>query len=119
MRTLSPGKTFRNMPGANSFSSSVDRETTVFPSRTSIPVGLILFWSASKMTLPKSFANILVCENFCHWRRLQELALHRVHDQITKVVTIMKLCDSMDEFRQKFSRLFNKSSQMAFTFATR
>jgi hypothetical protein len=43
----------------------------------------------------------------------------KVHDQITKVVTIMKLCDSMDEFRQKFSRLFNKSSQMAFTSATR
>jgi hypothetical protein len=30
-----------------------------------------------------------------------------VHDQITKVVTIMKVCDDMDDFRQKFARLFN------------
>ena len=36
--------------------------------------------------------------------------------QITKVVTIMKLCDDMDDFRQKFARLFNKSPQMVFNF---
>jgi hypothetical protein len=54
-----------------------------------------------------------------HHQWLKKFGREKVHDQITKVVTIMKLCDSMDEFRQKFSRLFNKSSQMAFTFATR
>jgi hypothetical protein len=34
------------------------------------------------------------------------------------VVTIMKLCENMDDFRQKFARRFKKSSpQMEFTFA--
>lgn len=42
---------------------------------------------------------------------------NRVHDQITKVVTIMKLCDNMDDFRKKFSKLFNRSSQLEFTFS--
>jgi hypothetical protein len=38
--------------------------------------------------------------------------------KITTVVTIMKLCENMDDFKQKFARLFNKSSpQMEFTFA--
>jgi hypothetical protein len=46
------------------------------------------------------------------------LGENKVHDQITTVVVIMKLCENMDDFRQKFAQLFNKSSpQMEFTFA--
>jgi hypothetical protein len=42
----------------------------------------------------------------------------KVHHQITTMVTIMKLRENMDDFRQKFARLFKKSSpQMEFTFA--
>jgi hypothetical protein len=33
----------------------------------------------------------------------------RVHDQLQKVVTIMKLCDNMEEFRQKFARVFKRT----------
>jgi hypothetical protein len=34
----------------------------------------------------------------------------KVHDQIQRVVTIMKLCDSMDDFRAKSSRVFKKTA---------
>jgi hypothetical protein len=48
----------------------------------------------------------------------KEFGREKVHDQITTVVTIMKLCENMEDFRQKFMRLFNKSlPQMEFTFA--
>jgi hypothetical protein len=52
-----------------------------------------------------------------HHQWLKKFGRDRVHDQITKVVTIMKLCDDMDDFRHKFARLFNRSPQMAFNFA--
>jgi hypothetical protein len=52
-----------------------------------------------------------------HHQWLKKFGREKVHDQITKVVTIMQLCDNMQEFRQKFARLFNKSSQMEFTFS--
>jgi hypothetical protein len=53
-----------------------------------------------------------------HHQWLKKFGRDKVHDQITTVVTIMKLCESMDDFRQKFARLFKKSSpQMEFTFA--
>lgn len=52
-----------------------------------------------------------------HHQWLKKFGREKVHDQITKVVTIMKLCENMDEFRNKFARLFNKSSQMEFTFS--
>jgi hypothetical protein len=49
---------------------------------------------------------------------LKKFGRDKVHDQITTVVTIMKLCENMDDFRQKFARRFKKSSpQMEFTFA--
>jgi hypothetical protein len=38
-----------------------------------------------------------------------------VHNQITKVVTIMKRCENMQDLRQNFSTLFNRSSQPEFT----
>ncbi len=52
-----------------------------------------------------------------HHQWLKKFGRDKVHDQITKVVTIMKLCDTMDDFRQKFAKLFNKTQQMEFTFA--
>ena len=53
-----------------------------------------------------------------HHQWLKKFGRDKVHDQITAVVTIMKLCENMDDFRQKFSRLFKKSSpQMEFTFS--
>ena len=54
-----------------------------------------------------------------HHQRLKKFGRDKVHDQITKVVTIMKLCEGMDEFRKKSAKLFNRSSQMEFTFANR
>ena len=52
-----------------------------------------------------------------HHQWLKEFGRQKVHDQIERVVTIMKLCDDMDEFRQKFARVFKKSAfdpQMSF-----
>ncbi len=52
-----------------------------------------------------------------HHQWLKEFGRQKVHDQIERVVTIMKLCDNMDDFRAKFSRVFKKtaiSDQMNF-----
>lgn len=47
---------------------------------------------------------------------LTDFGRQQVHDQIQKVVTIMKLCENMNEFRQKFDRVFKKTAlQMSFT----
>ena len=53
-----------------------------------------------------------------HHQWLKDIRRQKVHDQIQKVVTIMKLCDDMDEFRNKFSRVFKTSvidPQMTFS----
>ena len=55
-----------------------------------------------------------------HHQWLKDFGRQKVHDQIERVITIMKLCDTMDEFRSKFARVFKKtavSGQMAFTFS--
>lgn len=44
-----------------------------------------------------------------HHQWLKEFGRQKVHDQIERVITIMKLCDNMDEFRSKFARVFKKS----------
>lgn len=50
-----------------------------------------------------------------HHQWLKKFGRDRVHDQLQRVVTIMKLCDNMDEFRQKFARVFrNAPLQMPF-----
>jgi hypothetical protein len=47
---------------------------------------------------------------------LTEFGRQQVHDQIQKVVTIMKLCETMKDFRQKFDRVFKQTAlQMSFT----
>lgn len=53
-----------------------------------------------------------------HHPWLKKFGREKVHDQITTVVTIMKLCANLVDFKQKFARLFNKSSpQMECTLA--
>jgi hypothetical protein len=52
-----------------------------------------------------------------HHQWLKDFGRQKVHDQIERVVTIMKLCDDMDDFRAKFARVFKKTSiatQMSF-----
>lgn len=44
-----------------------------------------------------------------HHQWLKQFGRDKVHDQIQRVVTIMKLCDDMDDFRGKFARVFKKS----------
>ena len=52
-----------------------------------------------------------------HHQWLKEFGRAKVHDQIQRVVTIMKLCDDMNDFRQKFAKVFRKSTieQMRFS----
>lgn len=50
-----------------------------------------------------------------HHQWLKQFGRDKVHDQIQRVVTIMKLCDDMNEFREKFARVFKKTPlQMSF-----
>jgi hypothetical protein len=47
---------------------------------------------------------------------LTDFGRQQVHDQIERVVTIMKLCEDMKDFRQKFDRVFKKTAlQMTFS----
>jgi hypothetical protein len=53
-----------------------------------------------------------------HHQWLKDFGRNKVHDQILKVITIMKLCNNMDEFREKFARVFKKSPlQLSFDLA--
>jgi hypothetical protein len=45
-----------------------------------------------------------------HHQWLKEFGKQKVHDQIERVITIMKLCDNMDDFKQKFARVFKKTA---------
>lgn len=50
-----------------------------------------------------------------HHQWLKQFGRDKVHDQIQRVVTIMKLCTDMDDFRAKFAKVFSKSPvQMRF-----
>lgn len=51
-----------------------------------------------------------------HHQWLKQFGRDKVHDQIQRVVTIMKLCDDMDDFRAKFARVFKKSSPLQLSF---
>lgn len=46
-----------------------------------------------------------------HHQWLEKFGRDQVHDQIERVVTIMKLCDDMEDFRAKFARVFKKSEE--------
>lgn len=43
-----------------------------------------------------------------HHQWLKKFGRDQVHDQIERVITIMKLCDDMNDFREKFKRVFKK-----------
>jgi len=58
--------------------------------------------------LRKKNPNPKYLKNHHQW--LKEFGRQKVHDQITRVVTIMKLCGDMDEFKEKFAKLFKKAS---------
>lgn len=45
-----------------------------------------------------------------HHQWLKEFGRQKVHDQIERVITIMKLCDSMEDFKVKFSKVFKKTA---------
>jgi hypothetical protein len=45
-----------------------------------------------------------------HHQWLKQFGRDKVHDQITKVVTIMKLCENMEDFRKKFAKVFKKTA---------
>jgi hypothetical protein len=52
-----------------------------------------------------------------HHQWLKEFGRAKVHDQVQRVVTIMKLCDDMEDFKKKFARVFKKTvidPQMSF-----
>lgn len=68
----------------------------------------------SALQMPKKNPNPHFLRNHHQW--LQKFGRDQVHDQIERVVTIMKLCDDMEEFRKKFARVFRKTdiSQMTF-----
>lgn len=53
-----------------------------------------------------------------HHQWLKEFGKQKVHDQIQRVITIMKLCENMDDFRDKFAKVFKKtviSDQLKFS----
>jgi hypothetical protein len=45
-----------------------------------------------------------------HHQWLKDFGRQKVHDQIERVITIMKLCTDMNDFKKKFARVFKKSS---------
>jgi hypothetical protein len=49
-----------------------------------------------------------------HHQWLKKYGRDKVHDQIERVVTIMKLCNSMDEFKRRFARVFAQTYQYDF-----
>jgi hypothetical protein len=65
--------------------------------------------------LRKKNPNPHFLQNHHQW--LKRFGRDKVHDQLERVVTIMKLCDNMEDFRLKFARVFKKTaSQNAINF---
>lgn len=48
-----------------------------------------------------------------HHQWLKKFGRDAVHDQITKIITVMKLCQDMTDFRHKFARLFDRQLSFA------
>jgi hypothetical protein len=44
-----------------------------------------------------------------HHQWLKQFGKEKVHDQILQVVTIMRLCNTMEDFRNKFDKVFKKT----------
>ena len=47
-----------------------------------------------------------------HHQWLREFGRDKVHDQLERVIAIMKSCDSMAEFRKRFEKVFSKTYQL-------
>lgn len=47
-----------------------------------------------------------------HHQWLRDFGRDKVHDQLQRVIAIMKTCDSMPEFRRRFDKVFSKSYQL-------
>jgi hypothetical protein len=45
-----------------------------------------------------------------HHQWLKDFGKQKIHDQIERVVTIMKLCDDMEDFKVKFAKVFKKTA---------
>lgn len=43
-----------------------------------------------------------------HHQWLQEFGKDKLHDQLERVIAVMKTCDDMDQFRRAFARVFRK-----------
>ncbi len=63
-------------------------------------------------TLREKNKNPHYLQNHHQW--LKKFGRDAVHDQIERVVTIMKLCDDMVQFRKKFARVFATEAQLDF-----
>lgn len=57
--------------------------------------------------LRKKHPNPQFLSNHHQW--LKKFGRDKVHDQIERVTTIMKLCENMQDFRKKFDRVFKKT----------
>lgn len=52
-----------------------------------------------------------------HHQWLKDFGRQRVNDHLQRVIAVMKLCDNMEDFREKFARVFKKVGvQMNFNF---
>ncbi len=46
-----------------------------------------------------------------HHQWLQEFGKDKLHDQLERVIAVMKTCDDMDQFKRAFARVFRKSGE--------
>jgi hypothetical protein len=44
-----------------------------------------------------------------HHQLLKKFGRDKVHNQIERVITIMKLCNNMDDFRERFARVSRRA----------
>jgi len=47
-----------------------------------------------------------------HHQWLRDFGREKVHDQLQRVIAIMKSCDTMPEFRRRFEKVFSKTYQL-------
>ncbi len=51
-----------------------------------------------------------------HHQWLKQFGRQKVNDQIQRVIATMKACDDMDEFREKFAKVFKKQTALQMSF---
>ena len=45
-----------------------------------------------------------------HHQWLKEFGRQKINDHLQRVIAVMKLCDNMEDFRQKFAKVFKKTA---------